>query len=428
LRRFGYAAWALALCAIVAALGWPYRWPGYGSDVNEYRTFAIAGEPSHVQRQFAGRILHPLIVHALAQLSGIGVDRAFLIIALIALAIFAFTLAALWRECGLPAPALIAMLCTPFLIDQFWRIYSQGLPQWALIALFFLWVKRERIWIAAAMLFLACITRESALILAGAVIAVGLARGDSRLAAIAAVAAAGAIALTSAVARHSLPNLHHISGPLFFALKFPFEFARNVLGLTIVPNTLAHSPGNNCAPIFRVALPAFARIGGLSSVSYCGFDARRMLATFSVLACGFGIAPAVLLAFAIQRRSRIARAPEWLLIAILYGAIAYVAGTSEGTALYDEIGSGWPAFWIGVPVLMASGARPDSRAAIRLLVCNAAVSWMLPLAAHTGAVGASAIIALAIAADVFAYKETAAMNPAPSAGSPVESAPYPQRV
>jgi hypothetical protein len=426
LKRFGRMGWALALCAIVAALGWPYRWPDYGSDVNEYRTFAIAGDPSNVQRQFAGRILHPLIVHAVAKLGGIGADRAFLIVAVIALLLFALAMAALWRECGVPAAALIPMLCTPFLIDQFWRIYSQGLLQWAIIALFFMWLKRGWIWIAAVMLFLACLTRESALILAAAVIAAGLARGGSRLAAVSLAAAVGAFVLTSAVAAHSPPNLHHVSGPLFFALKFPFEFARNVLGLTIVPNTLVNSPGNACAPIFRVMLPAFARIGRLSWVSYCGFDARRMLATFSVLACGFGIGPAVMLALLVRGRG-IGRAPGWLLAAILYGVIAYLLGTSEGTALYDEIGSGWPAFWIGAPALMASGERPETGVMARLLACNAAVSWMLPLTARAGIVGAAMIIAIAIAADVFAYREVAAMDSTPSAVHPVGSAPYPRR-
>ncbi|HJU27691.1 MAG TPA: hypothetical protein VJ718_00885 [Candidatus Binataceae bacterium] len=420
LGRFAHFVWALALCAIVAGLGWPYRWPDYGSDVREYRTFAIAGEPSHVHRQFAGRILHPLIVHAVANLGGIGVDYAFLIVAVTALALCVIAVAALWREIGAPAPALVPLLCTPFLVDQFWRIYSQGLLEWAIVAWFFLLLERGRVWLAAALLFLACITRESALLLAAAVVVVALTRGNRRLLALSLAATAGAFALTGAVARNSLPNLHHVNGALFFALKFPFEFSRNMLGLTLVPNTLANSPGNNCAPVFRVMLPEFLRFGDLAWVSYCGFDLHRMLATFSVLACGFGVGPAVLVALSRRCRRRFSRAAGWLLTALLYGVIAYLVGTSEGTALYDEIGSGWPAFWIGVPALMAMGERPGARTIAMLLACNAAVSWMLPLASRSGAAGLAIIIGLALTADVFAYRE-AAKEPVRSAASPDES-------
>jgi hypothetical protein len=416
--RLAYYGWAAALCAIVAALGWPYRWPNYGPDVCEYRAFAIAGNPSHVQRQFAGRILHPLFVHQIARVGGIGIDHAFLIVAVAALALFAIAMAELWREIGAPAPALAPLLCTPFLIDQFWRIYSQGLLEWAIVAWFFLALRRDRAVLAAAMLFLACVTRESALILAAAAIAAAFARGNSRLAVLAPTATAAAFALASFVARDSLPNLHHVSGPLFLALKFPFEFARNVLGLTLVPNTLANSPGNHCVSIFRVMLPAFLRFGDLSWVSYCGFDSRRMLATFSVLACGFGVGPAVLIA--LFKRGRVSR--EWLMIALLYGVAAYLIGTSEGTALYDEIGSGWPAFWIGVPALMMSGERPTARALAALLACNAAVSWMLPLAARAGAGGLAIVIALALMANGFAYRAAAANEAASPSIDPGESA------
>jgi hypothetical protein len=157
------------------------------------------------------------------------------------------------------------------------------------------------------------------------------------------------------------------------------------------------------------AVPRVLRFTGQKWVSYCGFRPEWPLNTFSQMAAVFGICPVVLLAI-VRRRNVIRQAldVEWLTIALTYGVLAYLVGTSEGTWLDREIGSGWPAFWIALPALAAASRSLLPSTLGRLAVYNLIVSWMphpVQWATHYSNLGLIVTILIALAFQFLAYPE-----------------------
>jgi hypothetical protein len=283
------------------------------------------------------------------------------------------------------------------------------LTQWTLIAIFFWLMIQDMALPAMVILSLAYLTRESAVLLVAAVVLTGLLERDFRLVVGGAAAAIIAIAIASAFGARGLPNDHHVNLLIFLLLKIPFEFARNVLGLYIVPSTLAHTVGNQCAPIFVVNLPKSMRIGGLTWVSYCGWRAELPLGTLSTLLSLFGVCPAVVLALALRRPDlRKILEQKWLAVALIYGVVAYLMGTSEGTAMDREIGSAWPLFWVALPALVGATISFTPPMLGRLAAYNLIVSWMphpIQWASHYSNVGLAVTILVAFVFQYFAYSE-----------------------
>ncbi|HVA80390.1 MAG TPA: hypothetical protein VNF29_05655 [Candidatus Binataceae bacterium] len=391
------------LVALILATGWPAAVPRSIADVPEYRQYAIAG-PALVHSPYSGRVLHPLLVHLVSAATGLSIDSSFLAVALATLAAFAILIAAIFAEIGAPPQAMVALMFCPLMAGAFDNIYFQDLTQWVLIAGFFWLMMRAQLWPAMAMLVLAYLTRESALLLGAAVMGAGIMARDFRLIIGAGAAIIIAAAIAAVFAAHGLPNQHHVNLLVFLALKMPFEFALNVLGLFIVPNTLAGFPSNQCVPIFIVHLPAALRFGGLSWVSYCGWRPEYTLFTLCELVTLFGVCPGAMLAVMLRwpAMSRILE-HRWLAIALIYGALAYALGTSEGAELDREIGSAWPIFWIALPALIGAGRSLARPVMIRLAVYNLFVAWIAPWIETATGYSNSGIFATIVIAIVFQY-------------------------
>ncbi len=401
---------ALALIALVAALGWPSPAVRFIPDAPEYRQFAVGG-PVLVHSPYSERVLHPALVHLVSKLSGLSVDSAFLAVAIFMLVAFAMLVAVILFEIGAPPLATVALMFCPLLLSVFHNMYFQDLTQWALIAGFFWLMMHDRVWSAMVMLMLAYITRESAVLLVGAVLLTGLMARDTRLLIGGALAFAIALAVTSASGSLGLPNEHHVGMGLFLLLKIPFEFSRNVLGLRIVPNTLIHTPGNDCAPLFVVTIPRALRAGGLSWVSYCGWDPRMPLGTFITLLTLFGTCPAAILVLA-KRGVSLSHVIDhkWLSIALIYGVLAYLLGTSEGTAMNREIGSAWPLFWIALPAMACTYGLPEMPSLLRFaglsLIATWAPIWIERASAYSN-FGLLLTLVVALGLQVVTYRELA---------------------
>jgi hypothetical protein len=366
--------WGFVLAALVAIAGWPRTWPQL-PDVDQYRTLALAG-PAQVRDPFAGRIIPPLASRAVAAATGMNIDAAFLAVNVAALVLFAIALAKVLDDvAGAPALA-VALGFTPLIVNEFWMTYYGDLFHASLAAWFFLAMMRRWLALALGLLVALLLTRESTLLLVAALIALALARGDRRLLAATVGASAAGLAIVAVLNGRALANAHAVNGVVFLMLKVPFEFARNLLGLDLLPNTLI-AAGKPCTPLLVVGLPRWLRAGALSSVSFCGFRAQWAAYCWTMLAAVFGVCPGAMASVLVMRgRRALASAPLWLAIAVVYGALAYAFGPGQGVWLEREIGYGWPLFWIALPALAAPLVRDSPCAVAALLALNLAAAWL----------------------------------------------------
>jgi len=100
------------------------------------------------------------------------------------------------------------------------------------------------------------------------------------------------------------------------------------------------------------------------------------LNTFLGLLTNFGIGP-VLFVSVIKRNYQCIfhESPVWLLIAMSYGILSYLIGTSIGADVTRLVAYGWPAFWLVTPILMLKYYVLSRRAIINLLIINSLLCW-----------------------------------------------------
>ena len=126
-----------------------------------------------------------------------------------------------------------------------------------------------------------------------------------------------------------------------------------------------------------MALPKWLCFGEVTNVGIYSFDIFRPMNTFLSLLTSFGIGP-VLLVIIIRRNYQylFSESPIWLLIAMSYGVLSYLIGTSIGADVPRLLAYGWPAFWLVTPILMLKYYSLSRRAIINLLIINSLLCWL----------------------------------------------------
>jgi hypothetical protein len=178
-----------------------------------------------------------------------------------------------------------------------------------------------------------------------------------------------ALAISSRVTRHALPNIHGSSELIYMILKVPFNFAKNDLGLILWTDTLENL--KDLTPRVVFAVPRWLPLGRIHKVGIVGFEFTHPLETLALALSLFGVAPSVAVMEIVhrvrawrQRDRAVDPLPLWIRLTFVYGLVVAILGPALGAATTRLIGYGWPAFMIAVPAILAMDWRLDARTAL----------------------------------------------------------------
>lgn len=369
----------LALFAVVAVAGLSAP---VVVDVDSVHYIDIAlGHLADVHQPFSSRALIPLVAGELSNATGLSLDRAFMTLGLLALATLLAALASAQARAQ-ARPIAVFVVVTPLLVDLTQQIYLPDLGHAALVALCLLALYTGRYRLAMLALFVAVLVRESTLLLSVCVVGIALARRQRALALQVGIVTVAGWLLSTFIAGQGQPNIHAANSLVYLAGKVPFNALRNLLGVFMWTDTLAaNDPVVYArAPLFAFDVPSWAPLGAIHRVGLYALVPEYPLTTLQTLLTHFGILPFLVLADAWARwrsrgRSLWADLPLAVQVALVYGLIAFVAGTSLGASVHRLIGYGWPAFWLAAPLVFLRRSAQGAPGLGRLAALHFAIAW-----------------------------------------------------
>ncbi|MFZ0785225.1 MAG: hypothetical protein WAM67_05510 [Candidatus Acidiferrales bacterium] len=369
-RVFATAGIGCALGALLAIVFRPSLYPTYVEGI-AYLLIAkldFRGIPGY----YAGRVLHPLVVRAVAHAFHVPIDaRPFLWVSAGALIVFFACLGAWYGLEFSSMPGLWLLLAvTATLVDQYRNYYWHDLFYAMLCALFFL-ALRANWWLALPIVFLLYVTRESTIILVVALVAITALRRQWAFCLSALAAGLAGMAVQGVLVARALPDGHGIPVVFVDALKVPYNFALNICGLEFWTNTIA---ATTPAPRWMAGVPAWLPLGNIHQVGFIGFLWDQPLRTLLVLSTAFGILPLIVIrAGRGWGRSLVQRFD--LALACVYGALMFILAPLQGTTPARYILYAWPLFWLfGVAELEA--VIPERRRRrLAIVALSACAAW-----------------------------------------------------
>jgi hypothetical protein len=305
------------------------------SDTSHYLHLA-AGQP--VMQPFAARQLGPLIVRALVHL-GLSVEQGFWVLGVASLAFFAGSMFWLLEQARAPAWLRWAVLGLYFWGLLFGGMVLPDLFYAALLSGFLLlvWAGREG-W-ASALLFPLMLARESTVLVLLCWLYVGwrTLNWGRKLGSVAAVVT-GALAVR-ALAAGASGNREGLSPVLYLLGKMPWNFAKNFLGLDAWAN-LNPSCG---APVWHRAV----HLGPLHDIGYCRLEPEYPVRLVAYALATFGLLPLLL-----WWARKLPRTGLLVRFCFLYGVASYLMAGLLGYSVQRLYGYGWPAFLVGLPMIV----------------------------------------------------------------------------
>jgi len=368
--------WAAVTFTVVVSTGLTTGRPLFADSV-DYRLMAM-GMSKNVMSSISGRILHPAAVRLVSWLTKVGVDQAFVIVALISLAVLLCNLALILRLVTGYGSLTLPLLATPVVIHSMFRLYyCQDLFYAALLSGMFVALLKGQKVLATGLLLPLSLTRESTILLT-IVWAFILFQESSILLSLVSIVLTGVgLACSRSLAATGVPNVHHVSELLFLALKPPFDLLRNLFGIILVPSEMKGKPGFTCTAKIILDLPEVLRYGGTSQVGVCRPQATEPIRNATLLLSLFGIGPACAWRiFSEGGRGTLAQTPYWLRLATLYGLLALFIAPGVSFWLVRDIGYSWPLFWIAIPALVVKRGMITSYVVALLLVENLVACWI----------------------------------------------------
>ncbi len=405
------AASALLTFAIVAHLE-----PIFAvSDAAFYISIA-QGNTAQVMHPWALRQLGALVVRAIAHLLHWTVQRSFLLEGVLSLL---FTLGAVyWLMLRTAAPRwmLIAVAVLPSWVPLVQYLALPDLWYAALLSGVFLLLAGEQWMAAALMIFPLMLSRESTSLTLLCLLAAGWKTLRWRHKIVALVSAAAGSAVVSRLAAHGQTNIEQLPGPVYMAVKVPWNFLRNVLG--IVPWSNVNM--DLCTvPVWSMPL----HFGPVQRVGVCGFSWQQELVALAVFLTSFGLLP-LLLGYLWWRHAHRCTSPAgveeslafsgrlpWkktalapsihvtstgellkqhhnllLRFSLLYGGACLLLAPVLGAGFQHLEGYAWPLFLVALPLL-----------------CNEFTSNAAPLGTGRQAAASIAFFALHLAACALSY-------------------------
>ncbi|MEM2352370.1 MAG: hypothetical protein QXT26_08195 [Thermoproteota archaeon] len=344
----------------------------YSFDVDsKYYKDIAEGRIYNVVKPFSNRILHPIIVGMMRKFFGINTDLSFFVVGVLSLIVLVLGVSLIAKSI-IPYPAVIAFLLSPFLLQLFRDYYLPDIFHAAILALFFVCLLHSKTRMALLCLFLLHLTRESTLLLTLIILILGLHRRLWEITVGAILVAVVGIIITSYVANLGQPNIHDLNDVVYMLFKVPYNFLRNVFGLILWTNTLASNNPEAFPqePLLKISVPSYLPLGAIHSLGIYGFNASYPLSTITHLLSTFGVLPSFVV-FNLNKLKRQLMKGEVHMVfslALLYGLLSFVIGTSVGASVSRLIGYGWPCFWIACPYIIRLYYHSNRKFLARLLL------------------------------------------------------------
>jgi hypothetical protein len=367
----------------------------YSPDASYYRALAI-GQHEAVPSPFSARVLGPAIAGRLGRLSGLGVDKGFLFLGIVCLAVFLALVFQLVqhgaaRGSGLADAALCsAIFLLPFWVDIFHDYYLPDLIHATILAALLLCLVAGRLSLAMLLLFPAFLARESTLLVSICLVWAARRRVPARAMAIGVIATvSGALA-----SRHfdclgpmGREGLH---GGLYALGKVLWSLPRNTIGLALWTNTLPFCS----SPKWVTTIPAWLSLGQIHQIGVCGLSpwgpARAFLAWLGIFGTGPGVAIAVRRAL---RSPGLLSQRRWLnageakrrdcqgaaiayRLSLLYGGVSFLLAPALGASVDRLVAYGWPFFFIALSWFLSAHLTAVRAHAAWILLLHIAASWI----------------------------------------------------
>jgi len=327
---------------------------------------------AHVYSYYGARVLHPLIVRAVASIAQRPADAYVFRFVSVASLIALFLLLGLYYASEFPwTPWLfLPLVATATVVDEYRNYYWHDLFYAALCALFFLALRMNR-WVSLPILLMLYMTRESTILLVAVLVLVAMLRRQwGFLVSVLLVGMAGMKATSMLMAR-AMPNHHGVSMLTLDVLKVPFNFALNICGLEFWTNTNAATLD---PPRWVADVPSWLHLGNIRQVGYCGFHGVRPLGMLVLMCSAFGTLPALVIRAVTRGGVRLHNQRFDCAVAFVYGGIMFVLAPLVGSIPSRYILYSWPMFWIFAVGLM-NATTADTRRRIEFVLLSLAASW-----------------------------------------------------
>jgi hypothetical protein len=337
----------------------------YAPDAGQYRLLAL-GQRTAVPAPFSARILGPAIAGWVGQVTGLGVDRGFLILGVVCLVALIAAVAAILSAWRAPAIVFAGIFLMPFWVDIFHDYYLPDLLHAAILAAMLFCLLRGQTTLALLLLLPAYLARESTLLVAICLVFACWRRIPLR----AALAGLGAVAAAVLISKHYAQggpaSVHGLGGGAYIGGKLVWSFFKNVLGLPLYSNTLPE-----CNPVWVTTLRH--PFGAIRTVGVCQPSlwgpGRLLLAWFGI----FGIGPALALVLwrKIVARSAFSGLPPAqaivLRFCLVYGVISILMTPLLGASGDRLVEYGWPFYFVLLPWFLGG------------ILSRIGAAWVLPL-------------------------------------------------
>ena len=333
-------------------------------DATVYRSLAT-GLRAAVPAPFSARILGPAAAQWLGKLTGLGVDKGFLILGVLSLG--TILIAAMYLLCSqdVQPGILAAVFLMPFWLKLFNSYYLPDLLHAAILEALLLCLVYGRLTVAMLLLFPAYLSRESTL-LAALCLAWAAWRRVSFQAILAGFSATIAGILVSWHFVHlGAANVRGMGSGEYLAGKLVWGFLRNVFGLPLWTSSFALP---NCTPMWSISPPRWFHFGAIHTVGVCPPSAwgpaRLLLAWFGV----FGIGPAIAAAYfkttpwrkTVSAATAIRSAGTAIAFrfCVIYGLIAFFLAPLLGASVDRLTEYAWPFYLIALPWIVSQYPVP----------------------------------------------------------------------
>jgi hypothetical protein len=366
---------AVCLCfAILLGL------PGavYAPDAGQYRLLAL-GQRNAVPAPFSARILGPAMAGWVGRVTGLGVDRGFLVLGTLCLVALIALVAGLLWSWRAPIAIVAGVFLMPFWVDILHDYYLPDLLHATVLAAILLCLLFGHSGLALLLLFPAYLARESTLLLALCLVFACWRRIPRRSAWIGLLAMAAALLVSRQYGHSAPPSVHGLGGGAYILGKLFWSFFKNVLGLPLWSNTLPE-----CNPAWVKVLPR--PVGAIQSVGVCQPSlwgpGRLLLAWFGI----FGIGPA--LAVILRRRifsvlsgrgRDLELTPGMVIVfrfCVVYGVISILMTPLLGASADRLVEYGWPFYFVVLPWFIVASYDLRGFHSVWMVVLHLFTCWI----------------------------------------------------
>jgi len=397
----------LCLCFFLFSIYKPIsssNFPTPVSDGEKYFRLAAEG-PKGVVAPFSGRIFHPLLARLTSRVFNIRMEEAFFIVSALFLVLWVCCVFLLLDASSfIHSFAYSLVFAYPFVGLIARQFYYPEVAHAALLSAFLVFLKLKRERVGLILLLLLLLTRETTMLLVAVLLAQIILFHRWKYAFGVAMVTGLGLTIVYMATRQGAPNPEHLPGFVYLALKVPFNFLRNLLGVELVTDAIWY-----CQPVISWRVPDILQIGNIRTIGLCSWNPTRALNTLGALLTVFGLWPTVLLWAARTRRLPQA---QWMKTAAAYGVLAYFVGTSVGADVSRLISQGWPLILVAMASIAQSVDRKGGLLTMLSVFCLT-ISWLPKLVRSVlvhflhielAILSSATIVLLSLAVHVYLYK------------------------